>query len=294
MNACTHHGRTTPIRAGAFVRTAGVLLVLALLVMVGAVRADDPPPVPAKQPTGILFIAGGGHLPDAPRRHFVELAGGKNARIVVIPTASRKADLPNYPNNAMLFFQAEGVQSVTLLHTRDRKLANDPEFVKPLTKATGVWLGGGSQLRLADAYHGTLVEKELRKILARGGVIGGTSAGAAIMSNPMIAGGPASKAARVGEGFGLLDGVFIDMHFSQRHRLPRLLGVLEQHPKTPGVGIDESTVLIVRGSTATVEGVGNVRVCFLSPGTAAEAKIQVLKNGDKLDLLALQKAVAGL
>src|SRR5262249_39803661 len=97
MNACTHHGRTTPIRAGAFVRTAGVWLVLALLVMVGAVRADAPPPVPAEQPTGTLFIAGGGHLPDAPRRNFVELAGGKNARIVVIPTASRKADLPNYP-----------------------------------------------------------------------------------------------------------------------------------------------------------------------------------------------------
>src|SRR5262249_4682900 len=131
MNACTHHGRTTPIRAGAFVRTAGVLLVLALLVMVGAVRAEGHPPVPAEQPTGILFIAGGGHLPDPRLRPFGGLPGGKNARIALIPPASRKADLPNSPNNAMLFFQAEGVQSVTLLHTRDRKLANDPEFVKP-------------------------------------------------------------------------------------------------------------------------------------------------------------------
>jgi cyanophycinase len=245
--------------------------------------------VPADKPTGVLFIAGGGRLPETVRRHFVELAGGKAARLVVIPTATIKADQPNYLETPT-FFRSLDVKSVEVLHTRDRKVADDPEFVKPLTEATGVWMTGGDQSRLSAVYHGTLVEKELQKVLARGGAVGGTSAGAAILSSLMIAGG--TQEAEVGTGFGLLSGVVIDMHFQNRNRLHRLLGVLAKHPEYTGVGIDEETALVVRSGVATVEGNGNVRACYCPRGTLAEANVQVLKNGEKLDLAGLLRTAA--
>jgi cyanophycinase len=264
-----------------------VVVAVALLAAVGRTGAPDLKPMPADKPTGVLFIAGGGHLPDALRRHFVDLAGGKSARLVVIPTASTKAEQPNLPE-MFAGFRALGVKSVTVLHTRDRKVANDPEFVKPLVEATGVWLTGGRQTRLAATYHGTLVEKELHKVLARGGAVGGTSAGAAIMSSLMIVGG--KQEAQVGTGFGLLGGVVIDMHFQNRNRLHRLLSVLARHPQYTGVGIDEETALVVRGSTATIEGNGTVRACFCPHGALTEARVQVLKDGEKLDLDRLLRA----
>ena len=208
---------------------------------------------------GTLLIVGGGKLPDAIRLHFVELAGGKKARIVVIPTASNKADQPALVQT-YLSFKSMDVQSVVLLHTRDRKMADDLTFIKPLTEATAVWLTGGDQSRLSLVYHGTAVEMELQKLLGRGGVIGGTSAGAAVMSSLMIVGGTVD--AEVGTGFGLLTGVVIDQHFHNRNRLHRLLGVLAKHPECPGVGIDEETALVVKGRTATVEGNGNVWACL--------------------------------
>ena len=101
---------------------------------------------------------------------------------------------------------------------------------------TGVWLSGGDQSKLVAAYQGTAVEKELQRLLARGGVIGGTSAGAAVMSQVMILGGRTPVA--VGTGFGFLKGVVVDQHFLTRHRLDRLLGVLARYPQYPGLGME--------------------------------------------------------
>jgi cyanophycinase len=148
---------------------------------------------------------------------------------------------------------------------------------------------GGDQSKLSAAYHGTAVERELQKLLARGGVIGGDAAGAAVMSSLMIVGGAVE--AEVGTGFGLVPGVVIDQHFQNRNRLHRLLGVLAKHPEYPGVGIDEETALIVRGRTATVEGNGNVWACLCASGKTAES-VQKLKNGEKLDLAALIQAAS--
>jgi cyanophycinase len=160
-----------------------------------------------------------------------------------------------------------------MLHTRDPKQANDPSFVKPLTEATAAWMSGGDQSRLANAYRGTAVEKELRRLLARGGVIGGTSAGASVMSAVMITGG--NPQARVGEGFGLLPEVVIDQHFQNCKRQKRLLGVLEKHPRCLGLGIDEETAVVVRGHTFTVVGKANVSIC-LPPSEQDQEPIQVL------------------
>src|SRR5262249_30437995 len=150
---------------------------------------------------GTLFIVGGGSLPDDVRDEFVRLAGGPNAKLVVIPTASTAADGPD-ADKALEPWKKYQPVSLTRLHTRDRKKADDPAFVKPLPEATAVWLGGGDQSKLTEAYLGTAVEKELHALLARGGVVGGTSAGAAVMSRVMITGG--NPAARVGRGLGFL------------------------------------------------------------------------------------------
>ena len=224
------------------------LALAMLLPLASAARAAGPDGAarPGLIGPGALVIVGGGGLPDPIRERFLELAGGRKARLVVIPTANRKADLPG-PLKTYLLWKAQKVASVTVLHTRDRRRANDPAFVKPLTEATGVWFTGGDQSRLADAYRGTRVERELHKVLSRGGVIGGTSAGAAVMSRVMIVGG--NPEARVGTGFGLLPDVVVDQHFTNRKRLNRLLGVLgkKEHGDCLGLGIDEATGVVVRG-----------------------------------------------
>jgi cyanophycinase len=269
-------------RAASFSGMIAVCIAVAFASVPGARAAE---PASSGESSGALIIIGGRTLP-AFRDRFLELAGGKKARIVVIPTANAKADqgtmLATY-----LFFKSQDVKSVEIVHTRDRAKAGDHDFIKPLTEATGVWLMGGDQSRLTGVYHGTAVEKELKKVLARGGVVAGTSAGAAVMSALMITGG--TDSASVGDGFGLISGVVVDQHFWNRRRLNRLLGVLAKHPECPGIGIDEETALVVQGQTATVMGNGNVRACLCEHGTLP-ASIQVLKDGEKLDLAALTRA----
>jgi cyanophycinase len=178
---------------------------------------------------------------------------------------------------------------VELLHTLDPKQADDPSFVKPLREATAAWLGGGDQTRLAKAYRGTAVEKELRRLLQRGGVIGGTSAGASIMSSIMITGG--NPTAHVGEGFGLLPDVIIDQHFENRKRQQRLIGVLKQHKNCLGLGIDEQTAVIVQGHEFRVLGDANVVICCIPQTANPQADLQVLKPGARGDLVRLRSSL---
>jgi cyanophycinase len=219
------------------------------------------------------------------RARFLELAGGKKARLVIIPTANGKADhlelLPSYA-----WWRSQPAASVKFLHTRERAKADDPTFAKPLTDATGVWFSGGDQSRLLEAYQGTLVEREVRKVLSRGGVIGGTSAGAAIMSAVMILGG--DPMARVGQGFGFLPGFVVDQHFENRHRQERLLNVLARYPQYLGLGIDEQTAVVVTGRHLTV--LGNDHVClYLSATGGQKANMQHLNPGQEVDLASLSR-----
>jgi cyanophycinase len=248
------------------------------------------PPFPPEEVRGALVLAGGGGVPEKARDEFFHLAGGKDgAKIVVIPTASAAADDPAEADGFLKQWKDLGPASVQLLHTSDRKKSDDPAFAKPLTEATAVWLSGGDQTRLTKAYKGTLVEKELHKLLDRGGVIGGTSAGAAVMSDPMIEGG--NPDARTGPGFGFLPGVVVDQHFTQRERQPRLRGVLEKNPGYAGLGIDEGTAVVVRGRSVRVFGEGTVTVCWGECPTRP-AREDVLKAGDRLDLFQVRRAAA--
>jgi cyanophycinase len=256
-----------------------------VLLVLAAPAAPQGPPV-AEVP-GSLVIVGGGRMPDAVRQRFVELAGKADARIVVVPTASEYGDDPKEAASFLDPWKKLGPKSVTLLHTRDRKAADDPAFAKPLADATGVWFSGGDQSRITAAYAGTLTEKELRKVLERGGTLGGTSAGAAVMSDVMITGG--NPVASTGTGLGYLPGFVVDQHFVARNRKPRLVGVLDKHPGYVGLGIDEGTAVVVRGRRLDVLGDSTATV-ILSPGAGKPRSEQVLKSGERADLFQLRRA----
>jgi len=225
--------------------------LFALLLCTLPLLAADPP-------KGTLVIVGGGKMPAAVRDEFITKAGGADkAKIVVIPTASESADNEKEHASYLQQWKDATVADVKLLHTRDEKTANSPDFVKPLTDATGIWFSGGDQSKLTKVYAGTKVLEAIKKRYADGAVIGGTSAGAAVMSDVMITGG--TDEATTAEGFGLLPGTVVDQHFTQRKRQKRLAGVLAKNPKALGIGIDESTAVVVSGGTAKVLGDGRVQ-----------------------------------
>jgi cyanophycinase len=237
--------------------------------------------------SGALVIVGGGTLPNNARDRFLQLAGGKDARLVVVPTASARADRPD-TSSSYLYWSSQKVASVEFLHTRNRQQADDPAFAKPLTEATGVWLGGGDQSRLTAVYQNTNFLRELHKVLDRGGVIGGTSAGASVMSAMMITGG--TKTATLDTGFGLVPGMVIDQHFTNRNRMGRLMSVLAQHPEMVGVGIDEQTAMVLQNESLNVVGDASVWVC-LAPTPTLAVNVQRLKNGDHLSLASLSQTL---
>ena len=235
---------------------------------------------------GALVLCGGGTLPSAARKQFLKLAGGGAARLVIIPTAAEEAELADLDKFLEPWRDGQAA-SLTALHTRSVEVANSPETTKRLQAATGVWFEGGSQIRITESYVGTAVERELLALLNRGGVIGGISAGAAVMSRVMIA--QEDQVAEVRDGFDLLPGCVIDPHFTERNRLPRLRGVLEKRPALFGLGIDESTAVIVRGREMSVVGSGKVTVS-LAQSTSRPARDIVFADDEATDLTRWRRA----
>ncbi len=266
------------------------LLGLLVLTVLSAppIRAQTKAPasLDAAQPIpGALVIHGGGTLPDDVIKHFLQLAGGQKAKLIVIPTASASADKNH--DALKTTWQKRGFGSVTILHTHSRKTADSDDFIKPLTQATAVWFGGGLQSRLAKAYVGTAVERQLHALLKRGGVIGGTSAGAAIMSRVMIRGGKLKP--EIGKGLGLIPNAIIDQHFTQRKRQGRLIDAVAQHPGLVGYGIDERTSLVVRGRGIYVLGESKVSV-YLGKSKNRPLRLITLSKNSRADLVALSRA----
>ena len=250
--------------------------------------ADREPGFPDAGIDGTLIIAGGGGTPEEGREAFIEHAGGaEDARIVVIPTASNRADEDHAEEFYTTPWTDRGVQQITMLHTRDRDLADDESFVEPLRDATGVWVSGGAQARIIAAYRDTLVHEELHAVLKRGGVIGGTSAGAAMMSDPMIERG--NPEPEISPGMGFLPGIIIDQHARQRDRLPRLRNALDRTPGYVGLAIDEKTALIVQGTSADVVGRAIVTEILPAGDDNNEQQERQLEHGDEIDLFDLSR-----
>lgn len=271
---------------------AGVLLLSAACATTRSVSYEPGTRVGPEK--GTLMIVGGGQLGEDIIGRFVELAGGaQRARIVVIPTAGDDDVYPDQWSGANMFRQA-GVQNITILHTRDRRVANTREFTEAIRYATGVWIAGGRQWRLADSYLGTRTHRELLALLTRGGVIGGTSAGASIQASYMVRGAREGNTIMMApgyeEGFGLIRNTAVDQHLLARNRQDDMLAVIDRYPALLGIGIDESTAIVVRADTAEV--VGRSKVAFYNTDPNDRHHYFYLESGARFDLSA-RKVLTG-
>ena len=213
-------------------------------------------------PDGTLIIVGGGGMPTGLMQRFVDLAGGAQARLVYVP-CSEQEDMSS-DTGLLEVWKQMGAMSCSLLHTKDRRVANeDQQFLAPLEQATGIWFGGGRQWNLADSYYGTQAHRMMKQVLARGGVIAGSSAGASIQANYLARATPIENFRIMAPGYergglGFLNGVAIDQHFTQRRRQKDLRSLVETYPQMLGIGIDETTAIVVKQSTAEILGPGTV------------------------------------
>ncbi len=205
---------------------------------------------------GTLIIIGGGEIGESLNKKIMEISGGLQIPIVVIPTADGQEKYDENFGEAGLL-RKMGATNVTVLHTNDRNVANTENFVKPLLNAKLVWFSGGRQWRLVDVYKNTLTEKMLWKVLERGGTIGGSSAGATIQGSFLVRGDTKNNQIMMGDhqdGFGFLKNVAIDQHVLVRNRQFDMFEILRKRPELLGIGIDESTAIIVKGDKFEVVG----------------------------------------
>ena len=199
---------------------------------------------------GHLVLIGGGDKPPEVMRKFIELAGGKDAPIVVIPTASSEPDAASYYEK--LFREEYGCTNAVSLDIRKKADAGRADWAALARKARGIFFGGGDQIRITNALLGTPVGDAIAAAFADGAVVGGTSAGTACQSEVMLTGeGDFSqvrtRSVETWKGLGFLPaGVVVDQHFIRRQRENRLLSVILENPDLLGVGVDEETAIWVR------------------------------------------------
>ena len=212
---------------------------------------------------GTLVIVGGGRMGREIVDEFIEKAGGIDAAFVIVPTALQGEDW-GAEYVAESFLARAGAKDVTVVHTRDVKVADTDDFTAPLRRAKGVWIDGGRQWRLADAYLNTKTYKELHAVLERGGVIGGSSAGATIQGDYLVRGAPEGNQLMMAPGheigFGFVRNCAIDQHVIARKRHNDLAPVIEAHPELLGLGIDEGTAVVVEKNHLRVIGDSQVLV----------------------------------
>jgi cyanophycinase len=242
---------------------------VAVVCAAGRLGAQEPEYGPAR---GTLVIQGGGS--DAATgiwETFVNKAGGLDAKIVVVPTAggNRNADgkIHEYKEDEVVaMWKKRGCTNVHMLHTHDPKVADTEEFAKVLRDAKGVWFNGGRQWNCVDSYAGTLTLKEFHKVLERGGVIGGSSAGATIQGDYLVRGAVAgSEIVMTPEpehehGFAFLRKVAIDQHINTRNRWDDIIPVIKKYPQMLGIGLSEGTAIVVTGDRFEVIGKWKVAI----------------------------------
>lgn len=244
-------------------------------------------------------------------RRFLDLAGGpERARIVVLPMAAGEGAAESVGKADAEMFRRRGAASVEVL-SLTRQQANDPTVADRFRGATGVWFSGGQQTRLMDVLHDSPAAAAIHAQYREGAVVGGTSAGAAVMSRVMIAGGERRPSSRpttdtgtyetverdnvlIAEGLGLLPGAVVDQHFLRRRRHNRLLSVVLEHPDLLGAGIDEAAALQVNPD-GTWDVLGRSAVVVIdarksavtAPGAtalgAAGVRLHVLPGGSRFD-----------
>lgn len=256
-----------------------------------------PAPIPDHSERGFIIPIGGGEDREKDmliHRRFVDMSGGKDADIVVIPTASQlDATGPDYNR----IFTELGAGKVEFLPIARRSDCDNPQFAEMIDRATGIFMTGGNQLRLSTIIGGTLVAQKIRRRNAAGIPVAGTSAGASIMSEHMVAGGPSNSAPAEGNislapGMGLTNAVIIDQHFTQRNRLGRLLTASSYNPFLIGLGIDEDTAAFI-GPDNVFEVVGSGTVTVVDARQLTHSSMWEASEGQAISLLGLRIDVLG-
>ena len=222
-------------------------------------------------------------------RRFVELAGGRDARLAVLPTASRR---PEAGREYDALFRAMGVAQVSVLRIERRADAEAESALAALAEATGVFLTGGDQLRLATMLGGTPVARLLRRRNAAGVAVAGTSAGASFLAEHMISRGlegptPRADMAALAPGLGLTNRFVIDQHFRERDRLGRLLTALAYNPFAIGIGLDEDTAAFF-GPDDRLEVVGSGGITVVDPAGLAHSSMASARSGEPVSLIGIK------
>ena len=248
-----------------------------------------PSPVKPGTKRGFIMPIGGaedkGNNPQILSR-FLDICGGEKARIMIIPTASR---LPDTGSLYADLFLDLGAERALFTEINERSDCDDPLLLEEMDNATGIFVTGGNQLRLSGILGGTPVGQRLRRLNAEGIAIAGTSAGAAMMSQHMIAGGasgayPREDGVNLAPGIGLTNTAIIDQHFNQRNRMGRLLTALSYNPFLIGIGIDENTAFLIDGDNCG-EVVGSGAVTILDASQLSHSSRSSAEEGAAISLL---------
>ncbi len=237
--------------------------------------------------SGSLVIVGGAMRDTTIFARFMELAGGWDAPIVVIPAARADTITEEMIGQTENYFNRLGATNFKVLHTKDHEVANSEDFIAPIQQAKGVWFTGGRQWRIVDSYMGTRTLEEFNKVLQRGGVIGGSSAGATIQGSYLARGDTKTNTVMMGdhqEGFSFMKSVAIDQHLLRRNRQHDLVEILEAKPELLGIGLDENTAIVVQADTLEVIGKSFVAIYDTSMWPEYNQD-PVLHNGGRFFLL---------
>ena len=249
--------------------------------------ASRPPQVGPAQ--GTVIVVGGGAMGPEIYAKFIEAAGGPSALIIDVPTAGGDSVYGQDAPGTRGWKQA-GARNVYVLHTTDRKLADSDSFAAVVAKAGGVWFEGGRQYHLVDSYAGTKTERAFHDVLARGGVVGGSSAGASILGDFLVRGAPSNNNFIMDDpgyekGFAFLRGVGIDQHVVARERLPDLAdSIVPRYPNLLGISEDEGTAWVVRGDTAMIIGRNKAFVYGAKDANDEGKPFLTLYPGDRFNL----------
>ncbi len=238
---------------------AAFVTPLALLAQAPANTTQPAATTRVGPPTGTVIVVGGGSMGPEIYREFIAAAGGPEALIVTVPN-SGGAESYDQNAGASQAFRRAGAKNVHVLHTRDRKLADSDSFVAIIKKAGGVWFDGGRQWHLVNDYAGTKTEAAFNEVLARGGVVGGSSAGASILGDFLVRGAPSSNNMIMDhpeyrKGFSYLRNVAVDQHVVARERLADLAdSIMPRYPHLLGISEDEGTAWVIKGDTGRIVG----------------------------------------
>ena len=251
-----------------------------------------PSKVPDGETRGWIVPIGGAENKENDRHileRFISVSGGRDANIVVIPTASRMHETgPRYEK----LFRDLGAEQVAVMDFDTRRDCQEPGRLARIEEASGIFFTGGNQLRLSTLLGGTPVAKMIRARNARGVTVGGTSAGASILSEHMIAFGDEGSAVvsgsvRLAPGLGLTNRFIIDQHFRQRDRLGRLITALTYNPFAIGIGLDEDTAAFI-GPDETIEVEGSGGVTVLDASDVSFSSMSDVSEGQPVCMLGLK------